>query len=167
MFIVLGLSSFFSAFPINNKGFDWSITEEDLSKQFTVEKVSDGTSHGHGYSDFSEINPVVYVDNSTSEKKMEFYFYEKKLYKIYTIHKSKENESAFYKTKIIELQTVLGEPKEIYTDELFDMPIVHHIWETDTEKLDLRYGAGYVYEVRTNKSSADQKQLAIDRKHAI
>jgi len=167
MIIAITLSSFFSVFPIKNTDFNWDITEEALNSHFSVEKVSDGTGHGHGFSDFSEINPIVYVDNSSSDKKMEFYFHNNKLYKIYTIYKSQENVSAFYESKVGELQKALGEPKEVFTDELYAMPIVHHIWETSDEKLDLRYGAGYVYEVRTNKSSAKQKQLSIDLKHAI
>jgi len=165
--ISLALSSFFTVLPISNEDIGWEITENKLIKQFDVEKVSDGTGHGHGYSDFSEVNPVVYVDNSSSDKKIEFYFHNKKLYKIYTIFRSRENEISFYEEKIGEFKKTLGNPKEQYTDELFSMPIQHHIWETEEEKLDLRYGAGYVYEVRINKKSAEEKQLNIDLKHAI
>lgn len=165
--ILFALSSFFSALPIINEDIGWETTEYTLKKHFNVERAGDGSEHGHGYSDFTEINPIVYVDSSYQDKKIEYYFHNNKLYKIYTIYRSKTNEISFYNEKIAEFKKALGNPKENYTDELYSMPIQHYIWETENEKLDLRYGAGYVYEVRTNKKSAEEKQLKIDLKHAI
>ncbi len=143
------------------------MSESDLQKNVKIEKVSGNASHGHEFSDFTEVNPAVYADTSSKSKKTEFYFHEGKLYKTYTIYLTQDKVSALYQQKLNEHQKKLGKPKETYTDKVFSMPIKHTVWETKNETLDLRYGAGYVYEVRTNILLAEEKQKKIDLKHAI
>jgi len=153
--------------PIANGDIDWDITEQALQEKIKEKKIDTTLGHGHSYSDFNEINPTVYIDDSFPDKKFEFYFHKGKLYKIYTIYRNQDDIQAFYQQKIEGLKNKLGQPNNTYTDELFSMSIQHHVWETKEEQLDLRLGGGYVYEVRIEKSIAQDKQTQIELKHAI
>lgn len=165
--LLLAGSVIFSNLPIGDGSVDWGSTVVEIKQKIKVEKVSGEAGHGHGFSDFTESDPLVYVNNASPEKKVEYYFYNEKLYKVYSIYRTQNDVDAFYKAKIEELTAKLGEPTKSFTDELFSMPIQHHVWESDVESLDLRLGAGYVYEVRTEKNMALDKSRKSDLKHAI
>ena len=160
-------SAVFAIQPLGNSNIKWGLSEEALKKSYSVNKVSDGSDHGHGYSDFTEVNPIVYVDSSSSDKKIEFYFHNGKLYKTYTIYLEQNNVESFYQQKTKALEDDLGVATRTYSDELFSMPIQHNVWEFENENLDLRFGAGYVYEVRTYKPVANEKIIEINLKHSI
>ncbi len=160
-------SSIFTTLPLGNNSIEWGLSEKALKQSYSVKKVSDGSDQGHGYSDFTEVNPIVYVDNSSPDKKIEFYFHKDKLYKTYTIYLDQNNIESFYQQKIKSFNSDLGAPTKMYSDELFSMSIQHNVWEFENEQLDLRFGAGYVYEVRTYKPVANEKQIEIELKHSI
>lgn len=164
---LLLMSSITAIAPVNINGVSWEMSEQALQNSVKVEMAASGDGHGHGYSDFMEVNPVVYIDDSATDKKIEYYFHNNKLYKTFVIYLNQENPEAYYQQKTIELEKSFGEVKNQYTDELFSMPIQHRVWENDFETLDLRFGAGYVYEVRTFKKLAKEKHLEFELKHAI
>ncbi len=143
------------------------ISEDDLLKIINANKVSEMQGHQHGYSDFTEANPVVYIDTSSPDKKLEYYFYEGKLYKIYTIYLDQSDTLQLYKTKFSELSTRMGKPKNQYNSEYFSMIIQHNVWEKGNEELDLRYGAGYVYEVLVDKPAQLKKNKQLEWVNAI
>jgi len=164
---LLLLYSALAIVPASNSSVVWEMSERALTNVTNAEMVASGNGHGHGYSDFTEVNAVVYVDESNKNKKLEYYFHDGKLYKTYTIYMNQMNPESYFDQKTLELEEIFGKTKKQYIDELFSMPIQHRVWENGNETLDLRFGAGYVYEVRTFNKLVKEKQIEIELKHAI
>ncbi len=166
-FALMVTCAFICNLALANPTVKLGMSEEQLLKIVDAKKVSGMDGHQHGYSDFTEVNPVVYVDTSSSARKLEYYFHEGKLYKIYTIYRDQSDVSNLYQKKFNELAARLGEPKRQYTSEYFSMPIQHNVWDMGNEELDLRFGAGYVYEVLVNKPAALEKKKQLEMEYAI
>jgi len=133
------------------------MSEAELLERSDVFKVGGDEGRGHGFTEFSEENPVVYIDNSTVDKK-EYYFHNGKLYKVMTIYRGRANDEGYYLEKISELTNRFGEPVRKYSDRVFSLVVLHHVWENKREELDLRFGAGYVHVVITNKALRSEKE---------
>jgi len=67
-------SSIFATLPLGNNSIEWGLSEKALTQSYSVEKVIDGSGQGHGHSDFTEVNPIVYVDSSSPDKKNRILF---------------------------------------------------------------------------------------------
>lgn len=165
--ILLTMSTLVATLPLGGGEMQWGISEQELQAQLTVQKVDTQQGSGHGYTDFSEVDPVVYIDRSQANKKVEFYFYKGKLYKTLTIDLSRNNDHAAYQAKITDLSQQLGEPTKKYNSQLFSMTVLHHVWTIGKTEYDVRYGAGYIYEVRTFTPAATEKRKAMENVYAI
>lgn len=160
------MSSLLASGLFANSEITWGISESELNEKLRVEQTANN-GHGHGYSDFSEVNPVVYINETKDGIKHEFYFFKNKLYKTYTIYRDQSAVQKLYQARLQHYKKNVGEPSKVYEDQLFSLPIQHTVWENESEKLDVRLGAGFVYEVREYKPIAAEKQNHIDMQHAI
>ena len=164
---ILAISAAIATLPLGNNSLDWGASEKTLKKSYNVVRAGNGSGRGHGFTDFNEINPVVYIDKSSPDKKLEFYFHEGKLYKTYTIHLDQKNAETLYEEKLAERKQKLGKPSKQYIDQLFSLNVLHNVWDFEQEQYELRFGAGYVFEVRSFKPAAKEKRIEYEMQHAI
>ena len=164
---LLLISLNFSAYSFSGSEISFGISESELLAKTQAIKVSGEGSRGHGYTEFGEENPVVYVDSSTKDKKVEYYFHSGKLYKVMTIYRDRVNDESYYLEKSKELEKRFGQPARKYSEQLFSLIVLHQVWENEHEELDLRFGAGYVHEVITDKSLLNDKRKQDLYKRAI
>lgn len=143
------------------------MTEKALLAQVDARKVSEIQGHQHGYSDFLEPNPVVYIAYPAPDKKLEYYFHQGKLYKVFKIYLDQSDSRQLYRDKQAEIEAMMGAPKRQYTSTYFSLPIRHTVWVTGDEELDLRFGAGFVYEVLTDMPAAREKRRQLQWEDAI
>ncbi len=156
--IILLITSSFATLPIGEGDLQWGASEQTLIDQYNVTKVDPKNPQGNHFTEFLEIDPVVYIDRSSPGKKIEFYFYQGKLYKTFVIHLNQSNSQARYEEKIKALTESLGAPSKQTQSIVYSIPVFHTTWEFENEQYDLRFGAGYIYEVRTHKPSAEEKK---------
>ena len=156
---------FQTALPTEYHGAQWGMSVSDLNSLFRVYKAS---HHGnYNYADHGEINPDVYVRKTSDHKRFEYYFFNKKLYKIYVVYpKSKKNNSRYQK-QVSTFKQLYGSPSEISSEKYYGLEILHTRWKDAETALDLRLGAGFIYEVWLNKKAQRQKALLQERKKAI
>lgn len=159
---ILLLASTFATLPLGEGELQWGASEQTLLEHYDAVKVDPSNPQGNHFTEFMEIDPTVYIDRSTSGKKTEFYFYKGKLYKTFVIHLDQTNAPNRYKEKVKELTKSLGAPSQQRQSIVFNIPVYHTIWEFGDEQFDLRFGAGYIYEVRTHKPTAEEKKLVQD-----
>lgn len=160
--LTLLITSSFIALPLGEGELQWGASEQTLLKQTNAVKVDPKNPQGNHFTEFMEIDPVVYIDRSNSGKKIEFYFYQGKLYKTFVIHLDQGNAPKRYEEKVKQLTESLGTPTLQRQSIVYSIPVYHTIWEYEDEQFDLRFGAGYIYEVRTYKPSAEKKKRVQD-----
>lgn len=156
-----------SAYSFSGSEVGFGMSESELLAKTQAVKVGGEGSRGHGYTEFGEENPVVYVDSSEKDKKVEYYFHNGKLYKVMTIYRDRVNDENYYIEKSKELEGKFGQPDRKFSEQLFSLIVLHQVWENENEELDLRFGAGYVHEVITDKSLRKDKEKQDLYKHAI
>ena len=155
---LLIIASTFVTSPLGKNELEWGISEQALIAKYDVVKVDLENPQGQHFTEFQEIDPVVYIDRSTPGQKKEFYFYESKLYKTLVIHLNQENAHARYQEKVTTLSKSLGKPSQQHQSMMFNLPVLHTIWDFENEQYDLRFGASYIYEVRIHTPTADKKK---------
>ncbi len=165
--LIFAISISFATLPLGDDNLQWGISEQALQEKYQVTEVNPALGPKHGYTEFSEVDPVVYIDRSTQGQKTEFYFHEGKLYKTLIIHLDQEDAFNRYESKIEKLKQELGPVDKQFQSKLFNMTVLHSVWDFKEEEYDLRFGAGYIYEVRTHKPAAKEKQIAVEMMHAI
>jgi len=156
---LLIIANAFVTSPLGQNELEWGISEQALIAKYDVVKVDPENPQGQHYTEFQEIDPVVYIDRSTPGQKKEFYFYENKLYKTLVIHLNQKNAHARYQEKVTTLSESLGKPNQQHQSMMFNLPVLHTIWNFENEQYDLRFGAGYIYEVRIHTPTADKKKI--------
>lgn len=165
LFLIASLN--LSAFALGDAPVQLGISEAELLDKTQAVKVDEQSHGGHGYTDFAEENPLVYVDNSLKERKVEYYFHLGRLYKVMTIYRDRVNDEAYYQEQLAALQQRFGEPSRRFTSQVFSLQVFHHVWEDEREELDLRFGAGYVYKVIVDKAMQRDKRQQDISKRAI
>ncbi len=90
-----------------------------------------------------------------------------KLYKIFTVYGRAYTSAENYAKLVSQLKAQIGEPKRTYDDQTFGIRVLHTEWTTETSTLDLRMGAGFMYEVRYDNNAAREKQIMQKLKHSI
>ena len=129
LFVALQLSV---TLPNGFQGITWGMSIEELTSQFEVQKATPDS--GFGYADHMEVDPDVYIRVTKDNRKIEYYFYKGRLYKIYIVYDRARSTETFYKS---------------------------------TSTLDLRSGAGYVYEVMIDKAAERDKAKQLRRKRTL
>lgn len=157
-----------SASPVLPNGHDqavWGITVSELKKQMDVSPVE--RTDPFGYAEHLEEDPEVYFWNSPQHERVEFYFYEGRLYKIFIVYDRIYFHTRFYEKLVEETTAAYGKPQDTYQEEFFGIPILHARWEDSASVLDLRKGAGFIYQVRIDKMAAEKKAKERARKKSI
>lgn len=145
--------------------FRWGMSVDELIKQAPVQKVELG--HGYGYAEHTETNPDVYAQASDGKRHREFYFFHGKLYKIFTVYHRNLTQPEFYASLIADLKKKHGEPAGSYEDQVMGMPVRHVEWKDAHNTIDLRMGAGFIFEVRIDNAAAAEKKALINLKQSI
>lgn len=144
----------------------WGMTVEELSK---LVDITDAVKTGKFYADHFEWKPDVYVSYlPPNEQKIEYYFYNNKLYKIFIIYKlSKSNYSnplKYFESIVNEAINVYGKPKASYEDDSLGFPIWHNVWEDNIARMDIKMGSGFIHKVLIHKGLSNEKSLEMENK---
>jgi hypothetical protein len=164
----LVIPSFASAEPGLPNGYDragWGITVGDLQKLVEIERAE--MTDGFGYAEHLEEDPDVYYRMTPKHERVEYYFYQGHLYKVFIIYDRIYFHTRFYEDLVEEMKQSFGEPHEIYQEDFFGLPIQHTRWEDATSYLDLRKGAGFIYQVRIDKAANRSKTKTQTKKKSI
>lgn len=149
------------------KGYEeshWGMTVEDLTSQVEVHKADLGSEYS--YADHTETDPVVYVRLTKENTRIEYYFFDGKLYKIYVVYDREKSSADFYQERILETRKKYGPAQSHYQERNFGLLVLHVKWDDGNSTLDLRSGAGYIYEVYIDKE-AERKKASQIRKRNI
>jgi hypothetical protein len=133
----------------------WGMTVQELQQVMKVEKVKIGDEFN--YAEHMEEDPHIYVRMTEQHERIEYYFFEDRLYKIFIIYDRSHYDTPFYEQLIEDVASRYGLPQKTYEEEFFGLQIQHTLWENEDTLLDLRKGAGFVYQVRTDKTAAQKK----------
>ena len=145
-----------SGLPDGYEQAKWGMTVEELQAFTVVHKASRGSEYT--YSDHTEINPNVYISKQ-ADKRIEYYFFRDRLYKIYVVYNRTASNDRLYNDLIQQHAALHGEPHETYQEKVFGMLVKHVAWINEESILDLRSGAGYIYQVRIDRKAAAAKKL--------
>jgi hypothetical protein len=143
----------------------WGMTSEQLAKAVPVHKAD--KAHGYGYAEHMEADPDVYVQPSDSHKHREYYLFRGKLYKVFTVYNRAFTNPENYAKLVEDLKTQFGEPARRYDDQNFGIRVTHTEWASATTTLDLRMGAGFIYEVRFENRAVQEKKTMRQLKRSI
>ena len=88
------------------------------------------------------------------------------LYKIYVVYDREKSSTDFYQERIQETQKKYGPSQSSFQEKVFGLLVLHVKWDDGRSTLDLRNGAGYIYEVYIDKE-VERKKASQIRKRAI
>lgn len=151
--------------PNGYEGINWGMDIEELTSRHEVHKATPGSAYT--YADHMEIDPDVYVRRTQDNKKIEYYFYHGRLYKIYIVYDREKSTDVFYKELINKAHKEYGPAQSHYQENVFGIMVLHVMWDDGSSTLDLRSGAGYVYEVLIDKAAEREKANQIRQKRSL
>ena len=151
--------------PNGYQGVAWGTTIEELTSQFDVHKAMPGSEYG--YADHTEVDPQVYVRVTDENTRIEYYFFEGRLYKIYVVYDRARSSTEFYQKLIGDAQERYGPAQSHYQENVFGILVLHVKWEDGTSSMDLRSGAGYIYEVLVDIATERKKANQLRKKHTL
>jgi hypothetical protein len=102
-----------------------------------------------------------------NNKKIEYYFFNGRLYKIYIVYDRSKSSEGFYKSLIDKAHKAYGPAQSHYQENIFGILVLHVKWDDGSSTMDLRSGAGYVYEVLIDKDAEREKGNQIRQKRAL
>jgi hypothetical protein len=150
--------------PTGHEQARWQMSVKELEQTVPVIRVEPGDAFN--YAEHLEEDPEVYL-RTEDQKRIEYYFVEGELYKIFIVYDRRTYHAGFYQQLIDEFKNRYGPPQRTLEKEFFGLPIQHVLWEDEISILDLRRGAGFIYQVRIHKAGAEKKARAAKRKKAI
>jgi len=162
--ILAGLMISTTAFQLP-KGYEethWGMTIEELTSHFEVHKAVPGSEYS--YADHTETDPDVYIRLLKDNQRIEYYFYEGMLYKIYVIYDRAKASPEFYQQRIEDKRKLYGPAQSHYQEKVFGILVLHVKWDDGKSSMDLRSGAGYIYEVYVDKGAERKKASQIRKK---
>lgn len=151
--------------PDGHKDIHWGMTVEQVKQKVQVYKAGEGSQFG--YADHMETDPEVYVRSTSDNTRIEYYFFNGKLYKIYVVYDRAVSTQAFYLDLIDKAQAQYGNAQSNYQENVFGILVIHAKWDDGKSIMDLRSGAGYVYKVLIDKAAQQEKNLVQQRKRSI
>ena len=89
------------------------------------------------------------------------------MYKIYIVYDRDKSTEAFYKELIEKTRKQYGPAQSHYQENIFGILVLHVKWDDGSSTLDLRSGAGYVYEVLIDKDAERKKANQIRQKRTL
>ena len=143
----------------------WGMTIDELRGVVEVTKID--PNDPFSYADHLEEEPVIYAGQTAAGQRVEYYFFNGELYKIYLIHGDVQRDLVLYQQLADRLAVAFGPPDRHYDEVVMGLTIIHTIWEDAISSLDLRFGAGFVFQVHLDRSRVEAKALAMKRKKSI
>lgn len=143
----------------------WGMTVPSLQAKIEVLKAD--PSNGFGYAEHMEEDPEVYLRKGPHGERMEYYFFNGELYKIFIVYDRILTHTRFYDELVKEFQEAFGRPKRSFKEKFFGLDVEHTLWEDSSSILDLRKGAGFIFQVRVDKKRDEQKKRSIARRKSI
>lgn len=168
LIISLFVPSWVAAGPALPDGYDqarWGISVARLKAQVEVERA--GMTDEFGYADHLEADPDVYYRMTSQHERIEYYFYEGRLYKVFVIYDRILFHTRFYEDLVEEMKKRFGPPLNVYQEDFFGLMIQHARWEDAAAVLDLRKGAGFIYQVRIDRAADQKKAMEQIKKKSI
>jgi hypothetical protein len=153
------------ALPNGFERAGWGITVDELKAQADVNRVE--MTDEFGYAEHLEEDPDVYARMTSQHERIEYYFYQGRLYKVFIIYDRIFFHTRLYEDLIDEIKKSFGPPLKTYQEEFFSLSIQHTRWEDDASVLDLRKGAGFIFQVRIDKAADQKKARARTKKKSI
>lgn len=156
------------AAPVLPNGYEkarWGMTVQELQEVASVERVL--TGKGFNYAEHMEEDPEVYAGFSAGHNRIEYYFFEGKLYKVFIIYDKMLYHTKFYEKLVKDTTEKYGPPGRTYEETFYDLVIHHSLWEDPESELDLRKGAGFVYQVRIDRDAAGRKAAREKKKKGV
>ena len=137
---------------------------EELGK---VMDITDVVSLGKFYAEHFEWKPDVYVSYLPPDyQKIEYYFYNNKLYKIFIMYKLKKskfkNPLKYFESIVNAAIKTYGKPQASYEDDRFGFPIWHNVWEDNVTQMDIRMGSSFIHKVLMHKDLTNAKSLELE-----
>lgn len=166
--VSLFLPSLAAAGAAMPNGYDqarWGITAAELKNQVEVDRAE--MTDEFGYAEHLEEDPEVYARVTPRHERIEYYFYQGRLYKIFVVYDRIFFHTRLYEDLIEEMKKSFGPPLKTYQEKFFGLSIQHTRWEDDASVLDLRKGAGFIYQVRIDKAAEHEKARAQTKKKGI
>ena len=167
MLLALSLAGLLStaALPGGYEEARWGMSVEQLQEVVSVRKLT--AEDEFGYSDHSEADPEVYAQVNQGHERIEYYFFKSRLYKVFVVYDRILYHTRFYDRLVKEARERYGLPDRTFEEEFFGLLIQHTFWEDEVSTLDLRKGAGFVYQVRTEKTAAQKKERTLKKRKGI
>lgn len=153
-----------SDLPVGYQKANWGMSVIELQKLVTIHKAALGSEFN--YSEHTEVNPDVYIQKADN-KRIEYYFFRGRLYKIFILYDRSLATPAFYQKLIKQQSKKFGPPQHRFQEKVYGIAVNHASWSDDRSSLDLRLGAGYVYQVRLQNRAAAAKKMLQQLKHSI
>ncbi len=152
--------------PAGHDQAAWGITAQQLKKIVSAVKVEPGENYH--FAEHMEIEPDVYVlKEKGKNRKIEYYFYKAKLYKIFIVYDRQPELRKLYNHLKQSLVSHFGRAEQEFKRTVFGLVVTHTQWDDGKTLLDLREGAGFVYQVRIDKAALKLKEKAYTLKKAI
>jgi hypothetical protein len=168
LIVSLSIPSLAAAGPALPDGYDqarWGISVAQLKAQVEVDRAE--MTDEFGYADHLEADPDVYYRMTPKHERIEYYFYEGHLYKVFVIYDRILYHTRFYEDLVEEMTNSFGPPLKTYQEDFFGLTVQHTRWEDAAAILDLRKGAGFIYQVRIDKAADQRKAKDRIRKKSI
>lgn len=150
------------------QGFDAVSWGMSVSKvQGKTGAVRADPSSGFGYAEHGEEDPEVYTRTGPHGERVEYYFFKEELYKIFVVYDRILFHTRFYEELAEEIGRDFGPPQKTFEEKFFGLDIFYTRWEDDASILDLRKGAGFIYQVRIDKGRDSDKKRVLARRKSI
>ena len=143
----------------------WGTSAQVLQQIVPVHKAQQGSEYS--YAEHMEIDPDVYVRKAADNQRLEYYLFNNQVYKIFIVYDRSDDDNLQYNQLVDKFIGDFGKPHSTYDETVFGIAVTHTIWEDEHSTLDVRHGAGYVYQVRVNKKLIKEKSLLQQQRNSI
>ncbi len=166
-FLILILAAVsYAKLPMGHEGARWGMSVDEL-KKISGDLVQADNRHKFYFGEHFETEPDVYYREKGKDERVEYYFYKGKLYKIFIIYNRELYETSFYEDLIKKAKDSYGAPKDLFEEKTFGLRVFHALWDDGETTLDIRKGAGFIFQVLAEKSVASEKEKAQKKKKGI
>lgn len=152
--------------PKGYEGARWGMSVDEL-KKIVNDLVQADNKKKFYFGEHFETEPDVYYKEKGKEERVEYYLYKERLYKIFIIYDRELYDTPFYEGLINKMKEVNGPPKEVFVEKSFGLKISHALWDDGETTIDIRKGAGFIFQVITDKSIAEKKEKMHKKKKGI
>ncbi len=144
----------------------WGMTVKELGR---IVHLTNAIEAGKPYAERMESKPNVFLSKLPDNTDVEYYFYKKKLYKIFIVftysHSKFSSEQEFFEDILSKNIDFLGKPKASFEEKKHGASIWHNVWEDSITQIDLRLGNKFIHKVLIQKDAVKEKTKALKDKN--